>query len=42
MRRTYKKLHFRDLLVYLLHKLDDEVHQLVLQHLLSMEVRDQE
>lgn len=42
MGKTYEKLHLRDLLIYLLHKLDDKVHQLVLQHLLGMEVRDQE
>jgi hypothetical protein len=41
-RRTYKELHLRDLLVDFLHKLDDEVHQLVLQHLLCVEVGDQE
>lgn len=39
---TYKELHFRNLLVNLLHKLDDEVHQLMLKHLLGMEVGDQE
>lgn len=39
---TYKELHLRDLLVDLLHKLNDKVDQLVLQHLLGMEVCDQE
>ena len=41
-RETYEKLHLRYLLVYLLHELNDEVHQLVLQHLLGVEVRNQE
>ena len=39
---AYKELHLGDLLVNLLHKLNDEVDQLVLQHLLCMEVGDQE
>ena len=39
---AYEKLHFGNLLVNLLHKLDDEVHQLMLQHLLGMEVGNQE
>jgi hypothetical protein len=37
-----EKLHFRDLLVHVLHELDDKVHQLVLQHLLGVEVGDEE
>jgi hypothetical protein len=37
-----EKLHLRDLLVHILHELDDEVHQLVLQHLLSVEVGNKE
>lgn len=36
------QLHFRDFLVDFLHKVDDEVHQLVLVHLLGMCVGDQE
>lgn len=39
---AYKELHLRDLLVNLLHELDYEVHQLMLQHLFGMEVRNQE
>ena len=39
---AYEELHLGDLLVNLLHELDDEVHQLVLQHLLRVEVRNQE
>jgi hypothetical protein len=39
---THEKLHLRDLLVNLLHELNDEVHKLVLQHLLGVEVSDQE
>ncbi len=39
---AYEELHLGNLLVHLFHKLDDEVHQLVLQHLFGMEVRDQE
>jgi hypothetical protein len=38
---AYEELHFRDLLVHFLHELDDEIHQLVLQHLLGMEVGDE-
>lgn len=37
-----EKLHLRDLLVHILHELDDKVHQLVLQHLLSVEVGNEE
>ena len=39
---AYKELHLRDLLVHFLHKLDDEIHQLVFQHLLGVEVGDEE
>ena len=39
---TYEKLHLRDLLVDLLHELDYEVDQLVLEHLLGVEVGDEE
>jgi len=37
-----EKLHLRNLLVHILHELNDEVHQLVLQHLLGVEVGDEE
>ena len=37
-----EELHLRDLLVHILHELNDEVHQLVLQHLLGVEVGDEE
>ena len=37
-----RKLHLRDLLVNLLHEVDDKVHELVAQHLLGVEVGDQE
>ena len=37
-----RQLHLRDLLVHILHKLDDKVDKLVLQHGLSVEVGDQE
>ena len=40
--RTYEELHLRNLPVDLLHELNDEVHQLVLQHLLGMEVGNEE
>ena len=40
--RVHRQLHFADLFVDILHKLDDEIHQLVLVHLLSVEVGDQE
>lgn len=39
---TYEELHFRNLLINLLHELDNKVDQLVLQHLLGVEVRNQE
>jgi len=39
---TYKELHLRNLLINLLHKLNDKVHQFMLQHLLGMKVGDQE
>lgn len=35
---TYEELHFGDFLVNLLHELDDEVDQLVLQHGLCVEI----
>jgi hypothetical protein len=35
---TDEEFHFRDLLVDLLHKLDDEINQLVLQQLFRVEV----
>lgn len=37
-----RQLHLADLLVDLLHEVDDEVHQLVFVHLLRVEVGDQE
>ena len=40
--QTYEELHFRDLLVNLLHELDDKVDQFVLEHLLGMEIRNEE
>ena len=39
---SYEELHLRDLLVHLLHELDDEIHQLMLQHFLGVEVGDKE
>jgi hypothetical protein len=41
VRTTYEELHLRDLLINLLHKLYDKIHQLMLQHLLGMKVRNQ-
>jgi len=41
MENPYEKLHLGDLLVYLLHELNDEIHQLVLKHLFRMEIRDE-
>ena len=38
---AYKELHLGNLLVNLLHELNDEVNQLVLEHLLCMEVGNQ-
>ncbi|USP81143.1 hypothetical protein yc1106_08417 [Curvularia clavata] len=38
----YEELHFGDLLVDLLHELNDKVDELVLQHFLGVEVGDQE
>jgi len=40
--RVQEELHLRNLLVHVLHELNDEVHQLVLQHLLSVEVGNEE
>jgi hypothetical protein len=37
-----RQLHLTDLLVDLFHEMDDEVHQLVLVHLLCVEVGDEE
>ena len=37
-----EELHIRDLLVHIFHELNNEVHQLVLQHLLGVEVGDEE
>ena len=42
MSRTYEEFHFGNLLVNLLHELDDKVYQLVLQHRLCVEIRDEE
>lgn len=39
---THEKFHFRNFLVHLLHKLDNEVDKLVLQHRLGMEVGNEE
>ena len=39
---VYKELHFRNLLIDLLHKVYDEVDQFVLEHLLGVEIRNQE
>lgn len=41
-RETYEELHLGNLLVDLLHELDDEVDELVLQQLLGVEVSNQE
>lgn len=41
-RGPYEELHFGNLLVHLLHELDDEVDELVLEHLLGVEVCDEE
>lgn len=38
----YRQLHLTNLLVDLLHEMDDIVHQLVFVHLLRVEVGDQE
>jgi hypothetical protein len=39
---TYEELHLGDFLVHFFHELDDEVDQLVLEHLLCVCIRDQE
>lgn len=39
---VHRQLHLADLLVDLLHEVDDKVHQLVLVHLLCVEVGDEE
>jgi hypothetical protein len=41
-RAAYEELHLRNLLVDLFHELNDKVDKLVLQHLLGMEVCDEE
>ena len=41
-RKTYEELHLGYLFIYLFHELYDEINQLMLQHLLRMEVRYQE
>lgn len=41
-RETYEELHLGNLLVDLLHELNDKVYQLVLQHLRRVSVGDQE
>lgn len=41
-RKTYKKLHLGYLFIYLFHELYDKINQLMLQHLLGMEIRYQE
>lgn len=40
--RTYEELHLRNFPVDLLHELNDEVYQLVLQHFLGVEVGNEE
>ena len=40
-RETYEKLHLRYLFIHLFHKLYDEVYQLMLQHILGVEICDQ-
>jgi hypothetical protein len=42
MPMAYEELHFRNFLVHLLHKLNDEVHQLMFEHFFGMSVGDQE
>jgi DNA mismatch repair ATPase MutL len=37
-----RKLHFRYFFVHLLHELNDEVHEFVLQHLFRMKIRYEE
>ena len=39
---TYEKLHLGYLLIHLFHELYDKINQLMLQHLLRMEIRYQE
>lgn len=36
------ELHFRNLLIYVLHELNDEIDELVLEHRFSVEVCDEE
>lgn len=40
--RVQEELHLGNLLVDILHELNDEIHQLVLQHFLGVEVGNQE
>jgi hypothetical protein len=39
---AYEKLHLRNLLVNLLHELNDEIDQLMLEHFFGVSVGDQE
>lgn len=41
-RSTYEKLHLGYLFIHLFHELYYEINQLMLQHLLGMEIRYQE
>ena len=41
-RGTYEKLHLGYLFIYLFHELYNKINQLMLQHLLRMEIRYQE
>lgn len=42
IRKTYEKLHLRNLLIHLFHELYDEINQLMLQHFLGMKIGYQE
>jgi hypothetical protein len=42
VRAAYEELHLGNLLVDLFHELNNEIDKLVLQHLLGMEVCDEE
>lgn len=39
---THKEFHLRYLLIDFLHELDDKIDKLMLQHLFSMKIGDQE
>ena len=39
---VHRELHLRNFLINFLHKVDNKVHQLVSQHLLGVEVGDEE